>query len=150
MAWFGLKTLDLAEGQLPPWLDQFVTITRPLATSALIAIPSIGAFTVGLVSFWDAAAGEAAAKNSVAFLAGIPDAAYTLIGAVALGYFGAKTAEVIKKPAPPSGDTPPETGQNTSEAVVTASSGPVVASQELGASPFTPHQPEQLDPENQR
>ena len=100
--------LDLADGELPPWLNQFVSIARPLFTAGIVAIPCVGAFVVGTV----AAIHFETAKNMVAasttFLQGIPDAAYGAIVAVALGYSASKTVEAIKMPPPPAGAPPPE------------------------------------------
>jgi len=104
MSWF--DHFDLTKGDLPPWLNQFVAITRPLGTSMLIAIPALGAFTIGVVSGFSERAGAAMAKNAVAFLQGIPDAAYAMITAAALGYTAGKSWEAIKAPAPTGGQDP--------------------------------------------
>ena len=99
--------LDLSHGQLPPWIEQFVKVTRPLGVNMMIAIPALGAFAVGVVSYFDPAAGAAMAKNSTDFLRNIPDAADAAIATVALGYTAAKSTEAIKAP-PPAGGTTPE------------------------------------------
>lgn len=105
------STLDIVHGDLPPWINNFVALTRPLTTSAIIAIPSIGAFTVGTVAGFNAEAAMNMAEASTAFLKGIPDAAYGMIAALGLGYTAGKTAEAIKA-KPPVGSTSPEAGPN--------------------------------------
>lgn len=105
------SSLDIVHGDLPPWLNNFVALTRPLTTSMIIAIPSLGAFTVGLVSAWAPETAAAMAENSTAFLKGIPGEAYAMIGTIALGYTVSKTAEAIKA-KPPAGATSPEAGPN--------------------------------------
>lgn len=103
------QALDIVHGDLPPWLNNFVALTRPLGTSAIVAIPSVGAFTVGAVAFvWPVEAMDMV-KASTSFLQGIPDAAYAMIATIALGYTAGKTAEAIKA-KPPVGGTSPEAG----------------------------------------
>jgi hypothetical protein len=97
----------LAAAELPAWLSNFIALTRPATTSAVIAIPAIGSFTVGIVAGFDPARGLDMANASVAFLKGIPDAAYGMITAISLGYAAAKTTEAVKAP-PPAAGSPPE------------------------------------------
>ena len=97
-----------ADHDIPAWLGAFVAVARPLAVTNLICIPAFGAASVGVVSGFNEQAGLAMAKNSAAFMHGLPGELYWLIGSVSLGYFGAKTAEAIKKPAPPAGAPSPE------------------------------------------
>ena len=101
------SNLNLSGGTLPPWIEQFVKVTRPLAVNMMVAIPALGACAVGVVSYFDPVAGAAMAKNSTDFLKNIPDAAYAAIATVALGYTAAKSTEAIKAP-PPAGGTTPE------------------------------------------
>lgn len=106
-----LDDFDFSQGDLPPWIVKAVAVTRPLTTSGIIAIPVMGAFSVGLISgleswFVGAGTGARMAADSTAFLRGIPDAAYAMIGAIALGYTGAKTFEAVKAPKPTGGNSP--------------------------------------------
>ncbi|MGX7926446.1 hypothetical protein ACWPMX_07720 [Tsuneonella sp. HG094] len=106
-----LDQFDLSQGDLPPWIVKAVAVTRPLTTSGIIAIPVMGAFSVGLISgfeswFVEAGTGARMAKDSTAFLQGIPDAAYAMIATIALGYSASKTAEAIKAPKPAGGASP--------------------------------------------
>lgn len=115
--------LDLADGELPKWLQNAVALTRPLYTSALIAIPSVGALSVGAVGFFSEPRAMAMVHASTAFLVGIPDAAYGLIGAVALGYTASKSVEAVKAPAPvggksPEGQQPPATAPAADPAAI--------------------------------
>lgn len=107
---------NFTDGKLPPWVDNLVTVTRPLAVNALIAIPTLGAMMVGVVAgvFGEDKA-MAMANASVAFLQGIPDALYALIGGTFLGYAGAKTTEAIKAPKPVGGTDPENTASPTNE-----------------------------------
>lgn len=103
-----LDRFDFSNGRLPPWVDHAVALTRPFGVAALVLIPTLGAATVGLVAGrWPVAAMNMV-EASTAFLKGIPDGLYTLIGAVALGYSAAKTVEVVKAPPPPAGRQSPE------------------------------------------
>lgn len=106
-----LEQFDFSQGDLPPWIVKAVAVTRPLTTSGIIAIPVMGAFSVGLISgleswFVGAGTGARMAKDSTAFLQGIPDAAYAMIATIALGYSAAKTVEVVKAPKPAGGTSP--------------------------------------------
>lgn len=98
---------DLTNGKLPAWVENLVTVTRPLAVNALIAIPTLGAMSVGLVAgvFGETTA-LGMARASTTFLAGIPDALYGLIGGAFLTYGVAKTTEAIKAPKPVGGKDP--------------------------------------------
>lgn len=100
----------LSAGEAPTWTLAALALVRPLALTLTVAIPGIGSFSVGLVAAFDRDRGLAMADASVRFLQGIPDGAWQLIAAVALGYFGAKTFEVVKSPAPPAGGNSPEEG----------------------------------------
>lgn len=94
--------------RLPEWLSPLVALTRPLAVTMVIAIPAVGSASVGIASIFDARIAEAMARNSIIFIAGIPEAAWWVIASIALGYFGSKSAEVIKAPPPPAGRASPE------------------------------------------
>lgn len=101
-------SIDLSRGELPGWLNNLVALTRPLALTMTVAIPSMGAFSVGIVAtLWPKTA-MAMVDASTKFLQGIPDAGWGAIVAIALGYTASKTAEVIKAPAPPAGRQSPE------------------------------------------
>lgn len=108
----GFHMLDFSTGDVPPWLNNTVALTRPLAATMVVAIPALGAFSVGLITWMDAATGAAMAKNSTDFLQGIPDAAYGAIVAIALGYTAGKTVEAVKAKPPPLGQGSPESGPN--------------------------------------
>jgi hypothetical protein len=128
-----LDRFDFSRGVLPPWVEHAVALTRPFGVAALVLIPTLGAASVGIVASWAPQSAMQMAETSTAFLQGIPDALYGLIGAVALGYSAAKSFEVVKAPPPPAGRRSPE------------GSGPrpeTVPAGEEGAAP-------QLDPENQ-
>lgn len=114
MGWFNFRKIDLAAGELPGWLNNMVALARPIAVTMTVAIPPIGAFSVGAVAFKWPEAANAMAEASVKFLQGIPDAAYAAITAIALGYTAAKSVEQVKKPAP---SPTPEQGPNASTAV---------------------------------
>ena len=94
--------------ELPVWLTQLVAVSRPLVVTMTVAIPAIGAASVGLVAMFDAPRALGMAAASTAFLQGVPDSAYGLIAALGLGYFGAKTYETVKAPPPPAGRASPE------------------------------------------
>lgn len=111
----GFHLLDFTRGDVPPWLNNTVALTRPLAATMVVAIPALGAASVGFVSYFDPASGAAMALNSTDFLKGIPDAAYGAIVAIALGYTAGKTVEAVKA-KPPQGS--PEGGPNQTAAVV--------------------------------
>jgi hypothetical protein len=112
-----LDNFDLRDGDLPPWITKLVAVTRPLTTSGIIAIPVMGAFTVGTVAGFDFQTGMNMSKASTHFLQGIPDAAYAMIAAVALGYSASKTTEAIKAPRPVGGTSPENPAATTAPAV---------------------------------
>ncbi len=80
----------------PGMLTTFTRMIRPISVGALMAIPTVGAATVGLVAMVNPAAGMAMATTSVAFLAGLPTDIIVLIGTLATGYGFAKSVERIK------------------------------------------------------
>lgn len=112
-------SIDLSRGELPGWLNNLVALTRPLALTMTVAIPSMGAFTVGVVASFSPKAATAMMEASTKFLQGIPDAGWGAIVAIALGYTASKTAEVIKAPAQPAGRPSPE-GEPTPSAAPAA------------------------------
>lgn len=89
-------------------LHGFAKVSRPLAVTMVVAIPALGAMTVGIVSGFNPSAGAAMAANSTAFLKGIPVEIVALIGTLGTGYIAAKSWET-RSPAPPEGQLPPET-----------------------------------------
>lgn len=103
-----LETIPLSE--LPDWLSNVVALTRPLALTLTVAIPSVGSAMVGTVAVVSYRTAQNMAAVSVQFLQGIPDAAWGAITAIALGYTAAKSAEVIKAAPPPVGRASPEAG----------------------------------------
>jgi hypothetical protein len=119
-------SIDLKHGELPGWLNNLVALARPAALTMTTAIPAAGAFTVGLLAFWWPIEADRMAAVSVKFLTGIPDAAWGAITAIALGYTAAKSAEVIRKPAPPAGAPSPE-GERAPEPAVPSESIPEAA-----------------------
>lgn len=98
-----LDQIDLARGSLPPWLAPLISLTRPLATTLTGMLVPVGAFTCGTVALFDAQRGLDMAAASTAFLAGIPDSLYLLIGGVFSAYSASKTVEAIKAPSPAGG-----------------------------------------------
>lgn len=101
-----LEQFDFARGELPPWLAPLVSLTRPLAVSLTGMLIPVGAFTCGAVALFSADAGLRMAAASSAFLHGIPEPLYWLIGGVFGVYSASKTAEVIKAPSPAGGVSP--------------------------------------------
>lgn len=101
---------DLAHGDVPPWLNNVVALTRPLTTSGIIAIPVMGGFMVGSVASFNYAAALHMADASTKFLQGIPDAGWGAIAAIALGYTASKGLEAVKAGRPQSPS--PEAGPN--------------------------------------
>lgn len=94
---------------IPPWVDHLLRLARPGMVAATVAIPAVGAFCVGLAGLL---LGQGIAmqmvRPSVAFLQGIPEALYLMIGSIALGYTGAKSFESMKaKPPVAPADSPP-------------------------------------------
>ena len=101
-----LERFDFANGDLPPWLPPLISLTRPLAVSLTGMLIPVGAFTCGSAALFSLEAGMNMAAASAAFLQGIPDGLYALIGGVFGVYSLSKTAEVIKAPAPAGGTSP--------------------------------------------
>ena len=89
-----LDTLDLGPGA-PAWMTALARAIRPLCVGAL-AIPTIGAASVGLVALASPDAANAMVKASTSFLAGIPTDIVLLIGALASGYTLAKSVERLR------------------------------------------------------
>lgn len=105
-----LDQIDLRDGVLPPWLAPMISLTRPLATTLTGMIVPVGAAACGLAAVFDPQTGLDMAAASTAFLAGIPDSLYLLIGTVFGAYSASKTVEAIKAPAPAGGhsaESPP-------------------------------------------
>lgn len=113
-----LETIPLSE--LPDWLSNVVALTRPLALTLTVAIPSVGSAMVGTVAVVSYRTAQNMAAVSVQFLQGIPDAAWGAITAIALGYTAAKSAEVIKAAPPPVGRASPEAGGANADAKAAA------------------------------
>lgn len=79
----------------PAWLGAVTGLIRPICVGALMAIPTAGAATVGLVALVSGEAADRMVRASTAFLGGIPDSVLLLIGTLAGGYTIAKTAEKV-------------------------------------------------------
>ncbi|MBX9881278.1 MAG: hypothetical protein K2X73_04825 [Sphingomonas sp.] len=88
-------TDDLAEAEAPAWLGATAKLIRPLCVGALMAIPTVGAASVGIVAMFSPATALGMADASTRFLAGIPGDIVVLIGALAGGYTAARSAEKI-------------------------------------------------------
>ncbi len=87
-------TLDPFDVQgLSPRLTAIARMIRPLCVGALMAIPTLGPATVGLVAIAAPERAMAMAAASTRFLAGIPGDIVALIGFLAGGYGLAKTIE---------------------------------------------------------
>lgn len=108
-------SIDFSRAELPGWINNLVALARPAALTMTVAIPSLGAFTVGTVAFKWPRTAMAMADASTSFLKGIPEAGWGAIVAIALGYTAAKTAEVMKTHAPRS-PADPETDFTAAEA----------------------------------
>lgn len=89
------EAIDLGAGA-PPWLTYGLRSIRPICVGALLAIPTVGAATVGLVATVSQSRAMAMVAASTAFLAGIPTEIVLLIGTLATGYGLAKTVERIR------------------------------------------------------
>lgn len=87
-------TIDLG-GEAPAWLGATAKLIRPLCVGALMAIPTVGAASVGVVAMFSPATGLGMAEASTRFLAGIPGDIVALIGFLAGGYTLARSAEKI-------------------------------------------------------
>jgi len=94
-AFQSIDAVDLGDAA-PAWLSAAARLIRPLSVGALLAIPTVGAASVGLVALVDEARGMAMARASVAFLAGLPTDIVILIGTLATGYGFAKSIERLK------------------------------------------------------
>lgn len=81
---------------MPRWLAWPTGLIRPLCVGALMAIPTLGAATVGTVAAFDEARAQAMVRVTTSFLIGIPTDITVLIGALAGGYALAKSVEKIK------------------------------------------------------
>lgn len=101
-----LDRFDFSNGELPPWLPSFISLTRPIATTLTAMMVPLGAFTVGLVAAWAPESAMNMAEASTKFLHGLPDALYWLVGSIVLGYSASKTFEVVKAPPPAGGRSP--------------------------------------------
>lgn len=98
-----LQKLDLAKGELPPWVNQAVALARPAVAAMTAAIPALGAAVVGFVAFFSPERGMAMAEASTSFLSKIPDAAWGAIGAITIAYTAAKTVEARSSARAPDG-----------------------------------------------
>ncbi|MBX9816071.1 MAG: hypothetical protein K2X76_15340 [Sphingomonas sp.] len=81
--------------EAPAWLGATAKLIRPLCVGALMAIPTVGAASVGLVAMFSPATALGMAEASTRFLAGIPGDIVVLIGALAGGYTVVRSAEKI-------------------------------------------------------
>lgn len=79
----------------PGWLGTATGLIRPICVGALMAIPTLGAATVGAVALIDGGAADRMTRASTAFLGGLPDGVLWLIGALAGGYTVARTTEKL-------------------------------------------------------
>jgi hypothetical protein len=103
-----MNVFDFSKGDLPPWVQNAVTLARPLFTAATIAVPAIGGFVVGTVAFFDPQSANEMAAATTLFFQGIPDVAWGAVATIAVGYTAAKTYETVKAPPPPAGRPSPE------------------------------------------
>lgn len=85
-----------AGAEASPGLSRVTGLIRPICVGALMAIPTVGTATVGLVAMFSERRAMAMVRASTAFLAGIPSEIVLLIGALATGYGVAKSIERIK------------------------------------------------------
>ena len=81
--------------EAPGWLGTATGLIRPICVGALMAIPTLGAATVGAVALLDGGAADRMTRASTAFLGGLPDGVLWLIGALAGGYTVARTTEKL-------------------------------------------------------
>jgi hypothetical protein len=86
--------------ELPRWLRVFVAVTRPLGVNLIIAIPTVGPFTVAMVAAFDPAIAASMTSVSVEFLRGIPEAAWWTISAITGAFTVSKSAEVMRAIGP--------------------------------------------------
>lgn len=89
------EAIDLGAGA-PPWLTYALRSIRPVCVGALMAIPTLGSLSVGLVAIVSPSRAMAMVAASTAYLAGIPGEIVILIGTLATGYTVAKTVERIQ------------------------------------------------------
>lgn len=82
-------------GEAPAWLGATAKLIRPLCVGALMAIPTLGAASIGVVAIASRETALAMAEASTRFLSGIPAEIVTLIGFLAGGYTLARSAEKI-------------------------------------------------------
>lgn len=133
-----LEQFDFARGELPPWLAPLVSLTRPLAVSLTGMLIPVGAFTCGAVALFSAEAGLRMAAASSAFLHGIPEPLYYLVGGVFGIYSVSKSAEVIKAPAPAGGvspERPLQSADHAAKAEAEAHTAPAAPAAEVDAAP---------------
>ncbi|WP_454280195.1 hypothetical protein [Sphingomonas sp. Marseille-Q8236] len=90
-----IDALDLGP-DAPAWMTALARSIRPLCVGALMAIPTAGAASVGLVAMVSPRAAAAMVAASTAFLAGIPTDIVLLIGTLASGYGLAKSIEKVR------------------------------------------------------
>lgn len=89
------QLVDLGAGA-PNWLTYSLRSIRPVCVGALMAIPTLGAATVGVVAAFSPSRATAMVAASTAFLNGIPADVLLLIGTLATGYGLAKTFERVR------------------------------------------------------
>lgn len=94
-AFLQIDRVDLGAGA-PTWLVAAARLIRPLSVGALMAIPTLGAATIGLVAMFDRTRAMAMADASVAFLAGLPTDIVLLIGTLGTGYGFARSIEKLR------------------------------------------------------
>lgn len=90
-----IDTLDLGP-DAPAWMTALARSIRPLCVGALMAIPTAGAASVGLVAMVSPRTAAAMVAASTAFLAGIPTDIVVLIGTLASGYGLARSIEKVR------------------------------------------------------
>lgn len=90
----GLTAADLVGA--PDWMIATARLVRPLCVGALMAIPTVGAASVGLVAAFSRARAMDMADASTAFLSRLPDGVLWLIGSLATGYTFAKSVERLR------------------------------------------------------
>lgn len=80
----------------PGWMSSAARAIRPLCIGALMAIPTIGAATVGTVALFSGPAAERMVRASIGFLGGLPTDIMVLIGVLSTGYGFARTVEKLR------------------------------------------------------
>lgn len=84
----------------PDWMITLAGLIRPLCVGALLAIPTFGAASVGVVAFFSRNRAMNMVDASTAFLRGMPTDVILLIGTLATGYGIARSVEKLRrKPA---------------------------------------------------